>query len=299
MQEAEERRKRLKAIRDTAAGPESYASGRGKMSNPLLDGPTAQSSAPSFSFYSDPLAALKSARPQPPRVRQDVHAQGQNGAASPGHIAAAPALHLPGLGQGCPPNTPHRVGMDRSGVAPHRPSVPPAAKDHSGMRGRLDLLPIIEALPDPHLGPRHPACHISRIHYIRGEDTREVVVAVKLNGVRMAVAEAGAEAGILVGAGVGEAGAGEKAALRRTIPRPWWRILGVPSASPRSGTRALPLTDCHLSLEAVLQQSSVLQPKKQQKRSRWFLQKRWSVASYLRRVLRTGHGIETPDARVF
>ncbi|BDA49776.1 hypothetical protein COCOBI_14-3960 [Coccomyxa sp. Obi] len=105
MQEAEERRKRLKAIRDTDDGPESYASGRGKMNNPLLDGPSAQSRAPSFSFYSNPLAALKSARPQPPKVRQDMHAQGQNGAASLGHIAAAPALHLP-LPSGAQPFAP-------------------------------------------------------------------------------------------------------------------------------------------------------------------------------------------------
>ena len=164
--------------------------------------------------------------------------------------------HGPGLGQGHLPNTPHRVGMDSSGAAPHHPSVPPAAKEHrldplpaavhssvvnlyswhgmfcigeghqvgisfscfyachakilslasrpliilfasfkttlkkyspaparlqetlsfivqlakadwwgcSGMRAQLDIPPIIEeGPPDPHLGPRLPACHISHI----------------------------------------------------------------------------------------------------------------------------------------
>ncbi|CAL5220509.1 g2541 [Coccomyxa viridis] len=62
MEEAEARRKRLKAIREDVQKPEEDSGGMGKLENPLVDAPAAQDLPSGFSFYSDPVGALKARR---------------------------------------------------------------------------------------------------------------------------------------------------------------------------------------------------------------------------------------------
>ncbi|KAK9807544.1 hypothetical protein WJX72_002217 [[Myrmecia] bisecta] len=86
MQTADDRRKRLKAIRDQASQfKEETDAGAGALLNPLADGAEPASSstpAESFSFYSDPLAGL---------VRPD-HLQREHMAVQEGAVVVASKL---------------------------------------------------------------------------------------------------------------------------------------------------------------------------------------------------------------
>ncbi|KAK9904877.1 hypothetical protein WJX75_004455 [Coccomyxa subellipsoidea] len=188
MQEAQERRKRLKSLRDDADVPEAHATGTGKLINPLLNELSNISSSPAFSFYSDPLAALN-------------FCPGRLPASS---LVSSGLFRRPGPSRGAHLST-HRGPMGSHG-APHRRSVLPGAKQHSGMDGRFGPLPIIQGAPDPHLVPRLQAHHTLLASYIRGEGTTAAAAAAVVQGrVRMA-AGVEAEGAHPVEAGLGAAG---------------------------------------------------------------------------------------------